>query len=80
MKIENKIIHANVIKSISRFTALDLFDDLLVDLLATGPLSESRAAPNIVNDPSHLDLWSSFIPLESGCFFRNMLNTAIFLK
>lgn len=72
MKIENKIIHANVItyiKSISRFTALDLFDDLLVDLLATGPLSESRAAPNIVNDPSHLDLWSSIIPLESGCFF-----------
>jgi len=44
------------IKSISRFTALDLFDDLLVDLLATGPLSESRAAPNIVNDPSHLDV------------------------
>ena len=70
MEIE-KQIHVNVItyiKSISRFTALDLFDDLLVDLLATGPLSESRAAPNIVNDPSHLDLWSSFIPLESGCW------------
>ncbi len=45
----NKQIH-------SRFTALDLFDDQLVDLLATGPFSESKAAPNIVVDPSYLEV------------------------